>query len=714
MAEVQPHLKSCLRCIEKRGGQWPCAGLENDRIIFIGNTLSWTGCPFMASAGEVKGWLSAIPTPVEQEAKERLQHLAKMRTQKTLGGWLIEGQPDSGGYQSHICVYPYTNRGNRTGVFLRRTDNTKKILNKVRSVFRGGVSDAQRKQIENSVDLHVLPKVEAGRPAQKKQQFIHYPNITPQDCGLDFDGLEKAWERGGMLIQMSAMDGYHDNLKMVAMLQKGLGRVEKAAVAGMSPKYLGEALKAKLPNDETGVQFGLQLAAGIALQAGIALGVAALGTAAGWAFGSFMLPGLGSAAGAAAGGTLATGLYNFVLRAYDVVDTGSEIAAKNKELNAAAVLAWQGRQEEATKAFAKVFAAIIFIAMLAILAKVVADRAKGKKTKLSKEGDEWAAKQSRGQGGAAKPRVKPRLSMAGLRKFSAARAAEVGMLQAEVEALAKLAAKGYYIAVRSCNKSRLKWLKSGFPINAKPLWLPIKSLNFGQFDGLVGFSAVVSKNRGKFKDYAKAIKEMTRVKPGKKFNPAFLEGKAYEGPFALKDGVPYDFLYKDAGSNSKLMFVKVGDEFIAVDQAGRPWIPDLDVTVLQKRSSGGGYLPPGAGVMGNRPHQHGSDAPDIEADLNGFFRQHVSYPQGYDPIQHGGRGGSANYLKPVKGADGKPTYDGHEFEPVYQKPGWEPGDAEEGHHVVAADGLDGFLAEAMDMTELKAFHEGNPMGPWRW
>jgi hypothetical protein len=34
--------------------------------------------------------------------------------------------------------------------------------------------------------------------------------------------------------------------------------------------------------------------------------------------------------------------------------------------------------------------------------------------------------------------------------------------------------------------------------------------------------------------------------------------------------------------------------------------------------------------------------------------------------------------------------------------------------VIAADGLDGFLAEANDMTELQQFHQANPMGDWRW
>lgn len=716
MAEAQPHLKSCLNCIERRGGQWPCADLEKYRVVLIGNTLPWIGCPFMPSAGEVKGWLAAMPSPIEPDAKTVLQMLVKMKNKQRLGGYLVEGQPDSGGYQSHVCVYPVSGGGTRSGVFLRRTDNTQSILRKVRSVFRGGVSEAQRKQIEASPALHVLPKIASGKPKSQGQRFIHYPDIKPQDCGLDFDAIEKAWDRGGMLIQVSAVDGYHDNLKFIAILQKGLGRIEKAALAALSAKNLGEALAELLPGDKLGVQFGLQLAAGIALQAGIAMGVAALGTAAGWAFGNFALPGLGGAAGAAAGGTLATGLYNFLLRAYDLADTGSQIAAKNKELNDAAVLAWQGRNDEATKAFAKVFAAIILAAMLAILAKVAADRLKnrGKKTNLPKEGEEWVDSQSR-RNSPHLPRVKLKLSLAGLKKFTRARASEVGMLAEEIDALAKLAAKGYYIAVRSCNKSRIKWLKSGHALNAKPLWLPIKSLGFGDFKGLVGFSRIMSRNRGEYVDYPKAIRQMKKIVPGGKFNPTFLDGKSYEGPFALKEGVIYDFLYKDPSSNPKLLFVKLGDEYIAVDHNGRPWIPDLDVTILQKRSSEGGYLPPGVGVMGDRPHQHGSDAPDIEADLNSFFRGNVTYPDGYDPIQHGGRGGSANYMKPIKDpVTKKRIHEGHAFEPIWQKPGWAPKDAEEGHHVIAADGLDGYLAEANDMAELQKFHEANPMGAWRW
>ncbi|MEP7362074.1 MAG: hypothetical protein ABI972_02380 [Acidobacteriota bacterium] len=715
MADVQPHIKSCMNCIERYSGEWPCVGLEKYRIVFIENTTAWVGCPFMPSAGEIKGWLSAPPTPIEPTAKARIEHLQKMRNRQKLGGYLAEGQPDSAGFQSHICCYPYGSSGSRSGVFLRRTDNSKEILNKVRSVFHGGVSESQRRQIEATPSLRVLPKISQKKPSEPRKEFIHYPKITAQDCGLDFDGLERAWERGGMLIQVSAVDGYHPNLKLVAVLQKGLGRIEKAVIAGMSPKHLGEALAELLPNDKQAVAFGLQLAAGIALQAGIALGVAALGSAAGWAFGNFALPGLGGAAGAAAGGTLATGIYNFVLRAYDVADTGSQIAGKSKDINEAGVMAWQGQNEAATKKFAKIFAEIILAAMLILLAKVVAERAKGKKnTNLSKEGQIWVDSETR-RSSPRVPRVKLKLSFAGLKKFTRSRASEVGMLAEEIDALAKLAAKGYYIAVRSCNKSRIKWLKSGHALNAKPLWLPIKSLGFGDFKGLVGFSRIMSKNRGTYVDYPKAIRQMKKITPGGKFNPTFLDGKSYEGPFALKEGVIYDFLYKDTSSNSKLLFLKVGDEYIAVDHNGRPWIPDLDVTILQKRSKTGAYLPPGVGIMGDRPHQHGSDAPDIESDLNGFFRSNVTYPDGYDPIQHGGRGGSANYMKDMKDPETKKRiHEGHAYEPIWQKPGWAPGDAEEGHHVIAADGLDGFLAEANDMSELQKFHEANPMGVWRW
>lgn len=696
-----------MRCIERNYGQWPCAGLEKHRIIFIQDVTGWPGCPFMPNAGEVKGWLGAFPTPLEPDAKQKLMHLRAMRQANRLGGYLAEGQPDSGGYQSHICVYPRPGRGNSSGVFLRRTDNTSEILRRIRSVFRGGLSTTQRAQIMASPDLNVLPKITQAPRRAVSSRFVHYPEIRPEDCGLDFNALERAWQRGGMWIQVSAVDGYHDNLKMVAMLKKGLSRVEQTVLAALSPRELGQALKQLLPYDQLGVEFALQLAKGIALQAGIALGVAALGTAGGWAIGNFALPGLGGAAGAAAGGAVATGFYNFVLRLFDIADTGSQIAAKNKEMNQAAQLAWQGRQQEAVDLFAKVFAAILLAVMLAILAKRMASGGKGKK--LPAEGEEWVARQSRqGSKSGLRGVKRPKLSFAGLRRFSKARAAEVGMLPEEVAAMAKLAQKGYYIAIRACNQSRLKWLRSGAPINAKPLWLPIKSLTSGKFDGLVGFFAKGS-NRGKFRDYAAAMKEMTAVKPGAKFKPAFLKGQKYEGPFELPPGKGYDFLYGDPATNKKLLFVKVDDVYIAVDHNGRPFIPDLDVTVIQRSTSAGTYGPPGYNVMGRTDYAHGSDAPEIEADLNRFFRSQVSYPPGYDPIQHGGRGGSANYQKAVKGGPA-----GTEFEPIYQRPGWAPGDREEGHHVVAADGLEGFLGEAMSMEELKAFHQANPMGEWRW
>ena len=706
MPSVQPHLKSCMRCIERNHGQWPCAPLEKYRILFVGDVAGWPGCPFMPNAGEIKGWLGAFPTPLEPEAKQRLVHLRAMRQANRLGGYLVEGQPDSGGYQSHVCIYPRPGRGNSSGIFLRRTDNTSEILRRIRSVFRGGLSTAQKAQIEASPDLNILPKITQAPQRTPSSRFIHHPNIRAEDCGLDFDALERAWQRGGMWIQVSAVDGYHDNLKMVAMLKKGLSRVEQAVLAALTPRQLGQALKTLLPYDQLGVEFALQLAKGIALQAGIALGVAALGTAGGWAIGNFALPGIGGAAGAAAGGTIATGFYNFVLRAFDIADTGSQIAAKNKEMNQAAQLAWQGRQQEAVELFAKVFAAILLAVMLAILAKRMAG---GKGKKLSNEGEEWVARQSRQGGRSGAHGVKrPRLSFAGLRRFSKARAAEVGMLPEEIAAMAKLAQKGYYIAIRACNQSRLKWLRSGAPINAKPLWLPMKSLTSGKFDGLVGFFGK-GINRGKFKDYAAAMKEMTAVKPGAKFKPDFLKGQKYEGPFELPPGKGYDFLYGDAATNKKLLFVKVDDVYLAVDHNGRPFLPDLDVTVIQRSTSAGSYGPPGYNVMGRKDYSHGSDSPEIEADLNKFFRSQVSYPPGYDPIQHGGRGGSANYNKPIKGGPG-----GTEFEPVYQRPGWAPGDREEGHHVVAADGLDGYLGEAMSMEELKAFHQANPMGAWRW
>jgi len=279
----------------------------------------------------------------------------------------------------------------------------------------------------------------------------------------------------------------------------------------------------------------------------------------------------------------------------------------------------------------------------------------------------------------------------------------IGMLEGEMKAFRALANRGYYVVCRSCNAARLRWLRKGIPMKGKPLWIKTKSLKGLRnkfFEGLTGMRKDARDTVYSF-DHLEKVNDLPS-----NFRVQFLEkGQSAQGKvYKLKAGKQMEEI---SGHQNEIYFVDVGEAYVIVDNAGRPYIPDLDVVLFQKRLSTGGYAPPGMSTaLGKQPENYtGGDDAIIEADFNSFFKRFCHYPDGYEPVQHGGGAGTAGYLKKnINMGDVAPT----------RKPGWAPVRPQEGECVVAVQGLPGEIGIARTWHDVAAFHRANPFGEWRW
>jgi len=278
----------------------------------------------------------------------------------------------------------------------------------------------------------------------------------------------------------------------------------------------------------------------------------------------------------------------------------------------------------------------------------------------------------------------------------------IGMLEGELKAFRALANKGYYVVCRSCNAARLRWLRKGIAINGKPLWIKTKSLKGLKnafYEGLTGMR----------KDGRDTIYSLDHLEPVKNlpsnFKVEFMQkGQSAQGKvYKLKTGRSMDEI---SGHENEIYFVDVGEAYVITDNRGRAYIPDLDVVLFQKRLASGGYGPPGMNTaMGKQPGNYsGGDHALIEADFNAYFRRFCHYPDGYEPVQHGGGAGTAGYLKKAK----------DDINLTTRKPGWSPIRPTEGECVVAVQGLPGEVGIARTWHDVAAFHQANPFGEWRW
>jgi hypothetical protein len=291
-----------------------------------------------------------------------------------------------------------------------------------------------------------------------------------------------------------------------------------------------------------------------------------------------------------------------------------------------------------------------------------------------------------------------------IREIKPGDADEMGLLEGELKAFKALADRGYYVVCRTCNAARLRWLRSGIAMNGKPLWIKTKSLKGLKnsfYEGLTGM-------RKDGRDTIYSLDSLEPATPPAGFKVEFLQGgqngvkpKVYK----LKAGKQMEEIQK--GHENEIYFVDAGEAYVIVDTKGRPYIPDLDVVLFQKRLASGGYGPPGMNTsLGKQPENYsGGDHATIEADFNAFFQRYCHYPRGYEPIQHGGGAGTAGYLKANKSMTSTSAP---------RQPGWHPIRPTEGECVVAVQGLPGEIGIARTWHDVAAFHSANPFGEWRW
>lgn len=326
-------------------------------------------------------------------------------------------------------------------------------------------------------------------------------------------------------------------------------------------------------------------------------------------------------------------------------------------------------------------------------------------TGKSKQEWEEAGRREEGQAHANGKRPTPSVvNNEWIREIKPNDAEEIGMLDGELKAFKALADRGYYVVCRTCNAARLRWLRSGFAMNGKPLWIKTKSLKGLKnkfYEGLTGM-------RKDGRDTIYSLDSLEPATPPSDFKVEFLEaGQNGAKPkvYKLKAGKQMEEI--QSGHEKEIYFVDVGEAYVITDAKGRPYIPDLDVVLFQKRLSSGGYGPPGMNTSpGKQPENYtGGDNAAIEADFNAFFQRYCHYPKGYEPIQHGGGAGTAGYLKKNKSMDSISAP---------RHPGWSPIRPAEGECVVAVQGLLGEVGLARTWHDVAAFHKANPFGEWRW
>ena len=288
----------------------------------------------------------------------------------------------------------------------------------------------------------------------------------------------------------------------------------------------------------------------------------------------------------------------------------------------------------------------------------------------------------------------------------------LGLLPEELRVLRSLAKEGYYFVVRSCNPSRVQWLRSaskhGWGMIGKPVWLKIKSLKDTKFAGLVGFKKMDV-------EFFQTIERLQQVKE--------LPGSVKLGWLAEKGVSPSNIkVYRlnkdfhrvphveDAEMMVSHYFVDTGDSYVIVDRLGRPYVPDLDIVSIQKAVGQGRFGPPGYNLANTKSALRGSDSAEMSAFWNSRFAGTVHYPPGYQPFGwHGGGGGSAAYFGKVpKGYD--PA--------LHVRPlGWNPEKPAE-DLIVACKNIEGLGDDVGYVTgwdKLAQFHRANSgMGEFRF
>ncbi len=293
---------SCRVCGEKWNRKPPCFHLDSNKFHIVKAPLSHgpgvgSSCPFVADNSLVRTWCdrrNAIPGPAQEPATNLLKYLRGL-SKNDLDIRLGNSIRDSVDNRSSLIF----NREMQAYVPLYRGSDGQSLLSIVKKLLGGGPLEPGQVAIikQSSKQPVALPTASKAPKVQKVSgNFVHHTALTVDNCGVDWGGLAQA----SNIWQATREGGYSDNLKRMHMLAGGLRRIEEAARAGFSEKYLRPALKGMLPKDATGVELALAIGKGVAWQIGLMAGAAALGVAGGAAIGTFFLPGLGTAAGAAA------------------------------------------------------------------------------------------------------------------------------------------------------------------------------------------------------------------------------------------------------------------------------------------------------------------------------------------------------------------------------------------------------------------------------
>lgn len=287
----------------------------------------------------------------------------------------------------------------------------------------------------------------------------------------------------------------------------------------------------------------------------------------------------------------------------------------------------------------------------------------------------------------------------------------LGMLPEELRVLRGLAKEGYYFVIRSCNPTRVQWLRSaskhGWGMIGKPVWMKIKSLKDTKFAGLVGFKKLDV-------EFYQTIEHMQLVKelPGSvKLGWLAEKGMSREGVKVYQLQKNFHVAHvEDAEMAITHYFVDTGDSFVIVDRFGQPYLPDLDIVSIQRAVGKGRFGPPGFKVgPTNQVTRFHADSAEMSAFWNRRFSGGVRYPPNYQPFGwHGGGTGSAGFFKP------KATFD----PALGVRPlGWNPEKPAE-DLVVAVEGIAGLGDDVGFVTgwdKLAAFHRANSgMGEFRF
>jgi hypothetical protein len=294
----------------------------------------------------------------------------------------------------------------------------------------------------------------------------------------------------------------------------------------------------------------------------------------------------------------------------------------------------------------------------------------------------------------------------------------VGILPEELAVLRSLAKDGYYFVVRSCNPTRVKWLRqaaqNGWGMIGKPVWLKIKSLKNVKFEGLVGFA----KKDVEFWQTIERLEVVKEVPSSVRLDWLAAKGMSAKDVKVYKLTKDFNVPHvEDAHMMLTHYFVDTGDAFIIVDRFGKPYVPDLDVVTIQRAMGGGRFGPPGYKIGPANPVTkfRGADNAEMSSFWNQRFRS-IRYPPGYEPFGwHGGWGGSAQFIKAVeKDENGKILFDASMD---VRSLGWNPEKPGE-DLIVAIHGVEGLgddVGYVKGWDKLGAFQRANSgMGEYRF